>query len=341
MKANKRIIITGIITILIVAFLGAYRLPYYIYKPGNADALDPFVEVTNNYPSEGDMHLVTVRGGQATPIQWLMAKVRPFQQIHPLDEIRPEGISEEEYFHAQLRMMESSQEAAKVVAYEAAGEDIDINYEGVYVVNVLKGMPAADQLKAGDEIIKVDGEKINESTELVNYVGGFDEGESVSLTVKRAGETLKKEIELATFPDNPDKAGVGISLVTDRTVEVDPPVTVKSGEIGGPSAGLMFSLEIYDQLTKKDFTKGYQIAGTGEINYQGQVGRIGGIDKKVVAADQDGVDIFFAPNEGGREGSNYEVAKKAAEEIGTDMKIVPVDTFQDALDYLKELEPKE
>ncbi|WP_079529738.1 SepM family pheromone-processing serine protease [Halobacillus hunanensis] len=341
MKSNKRIIITGIITILIVAFLGAYRLPYYIYKPGSADALDPFVEVASGYSSEGDMHLVTVRGGQATPIQWLVAKVRPFYQVHPLDEIRPEGISEEEYFHAQLRMMESSQEAAKVVAYQAADKNIDINYEGVYVVNVLKGMPAADHLKAGDEIIQVDGEKINESTELVEYVDGFSEGETVSLTIKRNGEKLTKEIELATFPENPDKAGVGISLVTDRTVEVDPEVKIKSGEIGGPSAGMMFSLEIYDQLTKQDLTKGYEIAGTGEINYEGQVGRIGGIGKKVVAADEDDCDIFFAPNEEGREGSNYEMAKKAAEEIGTDMKIVPVDTFQDALNYLKDLEPKE
>ncbi|MFD2925409.1 SepM family pheromone-processing serine protease [Halobacillus naozhouensis] len=341
MKSNKRIIITGIITILIVAFLGAYRLPYYIYKPGNADELDPFVEVAGGYQSDGDMHLVTVRGGQATPVQWLIAKVRPFYQVHPLDEIRPEGISEEEYFHAQLRMMESSQEAAKVVAYQAADKDIDINYEGVYVVNVLKEMPASEHLKAGDEIVKVDGKKINESSELVDYVGGFSEGETVSLTIKRGGETLTKEIELATFPDNPDKAGVGISLVTDRTVEVDPNVKIKSGEIGGPSAGLMFSLELYDQLTEQDLTKGYQIAGTGEINYEGQVGRIGGIGKKVVAADEDGCDIFFAPNEEGREGSNYEMAKKAAEEIGTDMKIVPVDTFQDARDYLQKLEPKE
>ncbi|KHE71812.1 hypothetical protein LD39_07855 [Halobacillus sp. BBL2006] len=102
----------------------------------------------------------------------------------------------------------------------------------------------------------------------------------------------------------------------------------------------MFSLEIYDQLTEKDITKGYQIAGTGEVNYEGQVGRIGGIDKKVVAASEDGCQIFFAPNEDGRKGSNYQVAKETAEEINTDMKVVPVDTFQDALNYLKDMESK-
>ncbi|ARI77588.1 SepM family pheromone-processing serine protease [Halobacillus mangrovi] len=340
MRSNKRVIITGIITLLIVAFLGAYRLPFYIYKPGNADALDPIVEVTDGFSSEGDMHLVTVRGGQATPLQWLIAKVRPFHQVYPLEDIRPEGVTEEEYYHAQLRMMESSQEAAKVVAYKAADREIDINYEGVFVMGVIKGMPAEDQLKSGDEITQVNGEKIQEAADLIDYVSDMKKGEKVTLTIKREKETLQKEIELAPFPDNKKKVGVGISLVTDRTVEVNPEVKVKSGEIGGPSAGLMFSLEMYDQLTEKDVTKGYQIAGTGEVNYEGQVGRIGGIDKKVVAASEDGCQIFFAPNEEGREGSNYQVAKQTAEEINTDMKVVPVDTFQDAVDYLNKLEPK-
>lgn len=78
----------------------------------------------------------------------------------------------------------------------------------------------------------------------------------------------------------------------------------------------------------------------GEITYEGEVLRIGGIDKKVVAAHRKGMDIFFAPNENGREGSNYEEALKAAEEINTEMKIVPVDSFSDALHYLEGLVPK-
>ncbi|MBH0229033.1 SepM family pheromone-processing serine protease [Halobacillus yeomjeoni] len=335
MKANKRILITAIITILIAAFLGAYRLPFYIYKPGTADALDPIVEVVDGYKSEGDMHLVTVRGGQATPLQWVWAKLRPYHQVYSIDQIYPEGISEEEYHHAQLKMMESSQEAAKVVAYKAADRDITINYEGVYVMSVIEGMPAEGKLKSGDEITAVDGKEIQESKDLIDYVSDMGEGSKVTLTVNRDGKTLKKDIELAPFPDTPDKVGVGISLVTDRSIKVNPEVKVKSGEIGGPSAGLMFSLEIYDQLTEGDLTGGKLIAGTGEVNYDGDVGRIGGIDKKVVAAADKGIDIFFAPNEEGREDSNYQMAKETAEEIGTDMKIVPVDTFQEALEYLQ------
>ncbi|MGP4062135.1 SepM family pheromone-processing serine protease [Halobacillus sp. H74] len=340
MKANRRLIITAIITIVIVAFLGAYQLPYYIYKPGTADPLNEIVEVSGGHQSEGEMHLVTVRGGQATPMQWILAQFRSYHQIYPLDQIRPEGVTEEEYFHAQLQMMDSSQEASKVVAYKAAGKDIEINYEGVFVMNVIEGMPAADVLETGDQITKVDGQTIEQTSDLIDYVSDMEKGSSVTLTVVREEETIEKDIELAAFPDNPEKVGVGISLVTDRSVKVSPKVKVKSGEIGGPSAGLMFSLEIYDQLTEEDITKGYEIAGTGEVNYEGQVGRIGGIDKKVVAASNHGAQIFFAPNEEGREGSNYEVAKETAEDIGTDMKVVPVDSFQDAIDYLKELEAK-
>src|SRR5699024_5664820 len=93
------------------------------------------------------------------------------------------------------------------------------------------------------------------------------------------------------------------------------------------SAGLMFSLEIYDQLTEEDLTKGYQIAGSGEIDYEGNVIRIGSVDKKVIAADQEDCDIFFAANENGAHDSNYEQAVKTAEKIGTNSVNVSADTM--------------
>lgn len=339
MRLTKKHIIYLILVVAIALFISAYKLPFYVYKPGGADALNSIVEVAEGHESEGDMHLVTIRGGQATPVQYIMAKVMPHQEIMPLREVRPEGVSEDEYFHAQLQMMESSQEASTVVAYEAAGEDITIDYKGVYVVSVIDGMPADGVLETGDRITAIDGNEIDESNDLIDYVDNKQAGDTVTVNVERDQQEIEKSIQLKAFPDMDERAGVGIQLVTDRNVEVDPEVNFSSGSIGGPSAGLMFSLEIYDQLTEEDLTKGYEIAGTGEVDYQGNVHKIGGVDKKVIAADREGCDIFFASDNKEAKDSNYENAVKTAEEIGTDMKIVPVNTFQDALGYLQNVEP--
>ncbi len=120
---------------------------------------------------------------------------------------------------------------------------------------------------------------------------------------------------------------------------------VEAGK-GTPSAGLMFTLQTYEQLSHKDLRKGHEIAGTGTMNSQGIVGRIGGIDKKVVTASENGAEIFFAPDDEitsemkkvePKIKSNYQEAQEAAKKIGTKMKIVPVKTVQDALNYLEKL----
>ena len=98
---------------------------------------------------------------------------------------------------------------------------------------------------------------------------------------------------------------MGIGLVDDKELIVDPEVTVQTDEIGGPSAGFMFSLEIYNQLTKEDLTKGYKIAGTGTISPDGTVGRIGGIEQKIVAADKAGAEIFLRQMKMDEKDSNY------------------------------------
>src|SRR5690625_856455 len=316
MRLNKRQIIGFILVLAVAFFLSNYKLDYYIYQPGSIYELDEVVEVDGHFDSEGRMHLVTVRGGQATPIYYLWAQIRPFYEINDLSEVRPEGISEEEYRETQLSYMESSQEAAKVVAYERAGKDITIDYLGVYVITVVENMPSFGLLEVGDQIIEVNGEEVYSAEEVVQITSSFEVGDSVQIKVKRDEEVLDVSIELAPLPNDPVRAGMGIGLVTDRIVEVNPDVTFNSGGIGGPSAGLMMSLEIYNQLTSEDITKGYSIAGTGEIDYEGNVYRIGGVDKKIVASDNKGIDIFFAPNENGNEQSNYNIAVEKAEEIG-------------------------
>lgn len=154
----------------------------------------------------------------------------------------------------------------------------------------------------------------------------------------RNGKQLKENLNVKTIPNGNGRVGIGVSIVTERELVVDPKVKINSHEIGGPSAGLMFTLEIYNQLVEEDLTKGHEIAGTGTINEKGEVGPIGGINQKVVAASDAGAEVFFAPNEKGAEKSNYKDALETAKDIKTKMKIIPVDTLDDALTYLEKMD---
>ena len=167
-------------------------------------------------------------------------------------------------------------------------------------------------------------------------------GDSVVLTYERNNVVNEVRVKVAEFKqeENQGKVGIGIGLVDDKELIVHPEVTVHSDEIGGPSAGFMFSLEIYNQLTKEDLTKGYKIAGTGTISSDGTVGKIGGIEQKVVAADKAGAEIFFAPNGNDEKDSNYQNALLTAKDIHSNMEIVPINTFDEAIDYLEKLEMK-
>ena len=318
-----------------------YALPYYVSKPGMAKELEPIITVDDGYKEEGSFMLTTVRMGRANIYSYLEAKMRKYEEIYPLNMILTDKETEDEYNARQLHMMAGSKLNAIEVAYRKAGLPVKYKYKGIYVVQVVPGMPAEGKLQAGDRIFKVDGNSFPSSEKFIDYVSKKQAGDKITLTYLRNKKTNTVSVSLQKFKEDPTKIGIGISLVDDKSIIVDPKVKVRTDEIGGPSAGLMFSLEIYNQLTSEDLTKGYQIAGTGTIDEQGNVGPIGGIEQKIVAADKAGAEIFIAPNEKGSKTSNYRDALKTARDIKTKMKIVPVDTFDEAVQYLEKLPDKE
>src|SRR5690625_2284904 len=257
MRISKRKLFITLIFTLFIFFMVTYDLPYYIYKPGQADQLDDIVQVEDGFKAEGDLHLVTVSGGQATPIQYILAKLLPFHEIVPIEEARPEGITDKEYMHYQLMLMDNSQSSSMVVAYKAANQEVKIENKGIYVMNVVENMPAEGIIEMGDRILNIDGVDIKEANELVDYVQGKKAGEIIEVLIERDNNKWKEKIKVASFPDDEAKVGIGIQLVTDQKVVVHPDVAFDSGNIGGPSAGLMFALELYNQLTEEDITKGY------------------------------------------------------------------------------------
>ncbi|WP_071459338.1 SepM family pheromone-processing serine protease [Bacillus massilinigeriensis] len=336
-KITFRVSLLAAILLVASAF---YYLPYYITKPGMAKELAPIIKVHGGYEEEGSFMLTTVRMGRANIYSYVIAKYSKYQEIFPVEAIRQENETEEDYTKRQLHMMDSSKNNAISVAYKEAGLPVNYDYKGVYVMQVVPGMPAEGKLVPGDRITRLDGHKFQSSSEFIEYVSAKKAGEKVNLLIKHAGKEKAIVLPLKQFDKKNPRAGIGIVPVDDKTIKVDPKVTVNSEEIGGPSAGLMFTLEIYNQLNKEDITKGYEIAGTGRISEDGNVGPIGGIEQKIIAADKAKAEIFFAPNEGGAKKSNYTDAMRTAKDIGTKMKIVPVDTFKDALNYLNGLKEK-
>jgi len=327
-----------IFSIALLILLNFIQLPYYVTKPGMATELKPMIEVENGYNEEGSFSLTTVQIGRANPFTYLWANTQKYYEVFPLDHVKYEGESDQDYIERQIQMMEASQESAIEIAFKKANKPIEVQYFGVIVISVIADMPSYGKLQVGDIITHVDGMQMKTAEEFIQYVSSKNKGEEVSISLKRDGKEKTLKIQLDTFPNEPNKVGIGISLITNRELMTTPSVTLDTEDIGGPSAGLMMALEVYNQLTEEDLTKGYKIAGTGTINEKGEIGPIGGIAQKVVAADEEGIDIFLAPNEMGAQNSNFREAVKTAKDIHSDMIIVPVDTFDDAVKFLNELE---
>lgn len=336
------------IIVFLVAIYGLFFMdtPYVIQKAGTAEDVGAMVKVKNPDVAEGSvLMLTTVR--QMYP-NWMMYAIGRFNSewdIYTEKELRPSGESRTDYNERQAIVMLSSQSNALQAAYTAAQVPFQLDYQGVVINSVIKGMPAEGVLNVGDIIVEFNGKKISRSDEVFAWVEGKKVGDSVEIGYKRGAELLHSTLVMGDYSLLPNSngdiekgldahPGLGIAPVDVaeiRAVNPDRQVTIDVKDIGGPSAGLIFTLEIIDQLTPGDLTKGYRIAGTGTISPEGVVGPIGGVQHKIVAANREDTDLFFVPQE------NAKDAIARADELDIDMKIVPVTTVQDALDYLRDM----
>lgn len=339
---NKRLWIFVVIMALVV-FFSSYRLDAYVTKPGGAYELAPLVEVVGgDEDDQGTLSLMTVSMLTATPALYIWAKFQDGYKVLQPEQVRSPHESDEEYNVRQLKLMADSQVNALQIAFEQAEMPFEVNTNGVFVLSVSKGSAADGVLAPGDRVLEIDHNKFTNMQQLIEYLSDKKEGDKVDVLYERDQREISSTIKLAPLPTDPKRVGLGISFVEDKSIETTPKVEIDTEKIGGPSAGLMFTLEILNQLIDEDITKGYNVAGTGTMESDGSVGRIGGIDQKIMAADSADIDIFFAPDEATEDGSpnNYTVAVETAEKIGTDMKIVPVKTIEDALQFLDELQPR-
>ena len=334
---EKRITFLTYLLAIILLFLVAsnfIKTDYMLTAPGAALQLEEIITVEKgSKDAEGGLYLTAVSSREASLFNFLYVKI--FQprgiELTPKELTLPPDISMEKYIEIMEDMMFESQMFAKVVALREVGYEPHITGHGAEIIEIMEESKAEEVLKPGDIIIEIGGEEIGLAAEAVQQIRKHDVGEKVDMTVKRDGEKKELEVETIELKDSPNKASVGIYIATyNREYSFPIEVDMATENIIGPSAGTMFALEIVNQLTEGDLTKGYKIAGTGTISLEGEVGVISGVDKKVMAAEAKGISYFLAPAE------NYDKAVEAA----TKLEVVKIKTFDDALNFLEGLNEK-
>ncbi|SHJ60566.1 PDZ domain-containing protein [Anaerobranca californiensis DSM 14826] len=316
----------AILIISLVVFLFLADTGYLVVFPGSAILVEELVEVQGYPYQEGNFYLLTVSQLKASPVLFLYGILSSKTDLYKRETVIPPDMDLEEYYELSKEMMANSQIKAKYVALKYLNYDVEITSEGVLVEGVLQTGTAYPLLQEGDIILAIDGEEVYFDEQVVRKIRNKKIGESVTIKINRNGELLEIDVPVGSNQSSPEIPALGI-WVRNKKLRLDTPIDIEinTGKIGGPSAGIMFVLEIYNRLTTEDITGGLNIAGTGEIRWDGTIGPIGGMKQKVFAAEKKGADLLFCPVE------NYPEAKRYAKKI----EVVAVSSLDEVLNYLK------
>jgi PDZ domain-containing protein len=321
--------IVGGLVALVVILGFVVTVPYVIMSPGSATPVDDVVSVDGApaYEHRGALLFLTVSISRGKPNLWRFAaaSLDDDAEVMGWDDYYGDTNPRQER-RANEAAMTSSQEVATVVALEKLG--YELTGTGAIVVAVEPGAPARGELRRGDVIIAVDGRPVTLAREVGPIVREHEPGDVVRFTVERGGETLDVDVTTAAAEEQPFRgdAYVGIGVRT-RDEGVDAPVEVEidAGRVGGPSAGLAFTLAILDEMTPGNLTGGDDVAVTGAITSEGGVREVGGVAQKAVAAREAGARLMLVPR------PEVELARARA----GDMSVVGVRTLDDALRALR------
>jgi PDZ domain-containing protein len=291
----------GFLVVLLSAIAALLPVPYVELGPGpttntlgSVDGKDLItIDGHKTYPDNGHLNLTTVsvRGGPAQRMD-LVTALRGWLDdtvaVIPEEQVYPKGQSAKQAEQESNNEMRDSQESATTAALRSLGIAVPTH---AAVTGVSAGSPASGKLRAGDESTEADGKAVDGGATLRKIITAHTPGDQVTLAIDRDGKPTKVTLTTAKAKDG--RAIVGI----ETRDTADYPFTVKIGlkDVGGPSAGLMFALGIIDKLTPGSLTGGTFVAGTGTIDNNGDVGPIGGITQKMIAARRAGATVFLAP----------------------------------------------
>ena len=328
-------------TILLIAMFCAAALitvPYSELSPGptyntlGAQGGQQVITISGHktYPTSGNLNMVTVEVTNANYrmnlVEAISGWLRHAVAVVPSSTLYPSGQTEQQSEQQNAEEFTASQDSAKAAALSELG--IPVGSE-VVVSAVVEGSPSVGKLHAGDAIVAVDGTKVTDPTQVATLVTRHQPGQNVVFTVvppgKAASDTQQVTITTAKNPST-GKAYVGIQPGTEHTFPFS--ININLGDVGGPSAGLMFSLGIIDKLQPTNLTDGRFVAGTGTIDDNGNVGPIGGISMKMIAARAAGAQYFFTPTDN---------CAEAASATPSGLRLIKVATLASALTDLADI----
>jgi Lon-like protease len=330
------LVAAGLVLVLGVV-VTAVSVPYVRQAPGPTvdvlgagDSGEPVVEIEGRrtFDTDGTLSLTTVLVTQPRRPFNLVGAVTAFFDddvtVLPYEAVYPEETTPEDERAESAAQMVNSQDTAVAAALTEMGFELPSYAE---VTGVSPQSPSHGQLQPRDRILTIEDQRITSVEEVFATLGQAEPGDTLTGEVRRDGE--KREFEVTTVPaeDDPDRAMLGILVGTGYTFPFDVRIGIDEA-IGGPSAGLVFSLAVYDSLTPGSLTGGRDIAGTGTIAADGSVGPIGGIQQKIYGADDAGADVFLVPP------ANCAEAL-AADLDDRDIRLVRADTMSSAVEALE------
>ena len=303
------------------------EVPYYAFSPGPVHEVDEMVVFDEPDPLTGEFYMLTVELSEVRALEYAVAWFDPTVDLYAREAIRSSDEDDEQYQERNRRSMDESKNVAIYVATQKIGYEGPVEGAGVYVSGISEGSPVIGILEVDDLITAVDGVPVATAPDFIEIITGHAIGDELELSILRAGEELTLSVTLVPHVDDASRPMVGVLAATANPFGID----IADGNIGGPSAGLMYTLTIMDLLSEDDLSKGRVIAGTGTMSEDEKVGSIGGIRQKVVAATEAGAEYILVP------AGNYEDALT----VETDVELVEVATLDDALEFLAALPPLE
>ena len=304
----------------------------YLLVPDKAHPLADIVRVPGAKPSDmrGGIYYVDLLERKASFFERMFPSLREGATVVQHDELTPPGVTDRQRLEADRLDMRLSQQVASAVALRALGYDVRIRENGVRVALVYAQTHAAGKLRPDDVIVAADHKPVRSTLDLHEIIAHHKVGDVVPVTFIRDGTRRTVDITTSADPFDDTRAVIGFQPQPALNVHVPFQIKFDLGDVGGPSAGLAFALQILEERGR-DVDHGYKVAATGVIAPDGSIGPIGGVKQKVIGARQAHVDVFLLPA-----GDNYREARKYAHGL----RIVPVKTFQQALRALATLAPK-